>query len=125
MPGESLHVTEAEIAVLERLWELGPCGVRPIAEQLYPDKGTSGYTTVQKLLERLEAKGCVSRDRSRFAHVFSAAVDRDEIIGQQLQAVADKLCHGSSVPLLMNLVQKGRLNKRQRDALRRMLDDCQ
>ncbi len=25
----------------------------------------------------------------------------------------------------LNLVQKGRLNKRQRDALRRMLDDCQ
>lgn len=122
MSAEPIHVTDAEIAILEELWAAGPCGIRQIAERLYPSRGTSGYTTVQKLLDRLEAKGCASRDRSGFAHVFAAAVDRDEIIGSQLQAVANKLCNGSSVPLLMNLVQQGRLSQEERETLRRMLD---
>lgn len=122
---DPIHVTDAEIAVLEELWAAGPSGIRAIAERLYPDKGTSGYTTVQKLLERLEGKGCVTRDRAGFAHVFSAAVNRDEIIGQELQAVANKLCSGSCTPLLVNLVQQGRLSDEEREALRRMLDDAE
>ncbi len=120
-----VHVTDAEIAVLEELWEAGPSGIRSVAERLYPGKGTSGYTTVQKLLERLEAKGCVARDRSGFAHVFSPAVDREKIIGQELQAVANKLCSGSCTPLLVNLVQQGRLSDEEREALRRLLDDVE
>ncbi len=125
MSAEPIHVADAEIAVLEVLWEAGSCGIRAIAEQLYPGKGTSGYTTVQKLLERLEGKGCVARDRSGFAHVFSAAINREEIIGQQLQAVANKLCSGSCTPLLMNLVGQGRLSEEEREALRRLLDEAE
>ena len=56
-------VTDAELAVLQVLWEQGPATIRQLTDRLYPEGKTSHYATVQKLLERLQAKGCVSRDR--------------------------------------------------------------
>ena len=57
-------VTEAELAVLQALWDSGPATIRQLVERVYRQKGTSVYATVQKLLERLEAKGFVGRDRN-------------------------------------------------------------
>ncbi len=90
---------------------------------LYPDSRSSYYATVQKLLERLEAKGCVHRDRSESVHVFTAAVARDEIVGRRLKAVADQLCDGSWTPLLTHLVHSRKLSGADREALRRLIDE--
>lgn len=57
-------VTEAELAVLQALWDAGPATIRQVVERVYGQTGTSVYGTVQKLLERLESKGFVGRDRS-------------------------------------------------------------
>jgi predicted transcriptional regulator len=76
---------------------------------------------VQKLLERLEAKECVARDRTSSVHLFAAAVQRDEIVGRRLQAVADQLCDGSWTPLLTHLVQNRKLSAPDREALRRLV----
>ena len=116
-------VTDAELAVLEVLWDRGASTRRQIAEVLYPDGGPARYTTVQKLLERLEGKGCVRRDRNAAVHVFTAAIDRDELIGRKLQSVAEQLCGGAWTPLLTNLVQSRRLSARDRKALRELIDD--
>ena len=55
-------ITEAELAVLEVVWERDVCTIRQIADVLYPKGGFSAYTTVQKLLERLEKKKFVKLD---------------------------------------------------------------
>ena len=57
-------ITDKELDVLHVLWEHGPLPIRRITDVLYPDSRSSYYATVQKLLERLEAKGYVARDRS-------------------------------------------------------------
>jgi predicted transcriptional regulator len=77
---------------------------------------------VQKLLERLEQKRCVSRDRRESVHVFAAAVDRAELIGRRLRAVADSLCGGSFTPLLTHLVEGEGLSAGDRDELRTLID---
>ena len=56
-------VTDAELAVLQALWEEGPLPIRRLTESLYPGGKTAQYATVQKLLERLERKDCVRRNR--------------------------------------------------------------
>src|SRR6516165_9256295 len=94
------HVTDAEWPVLELLWDRGPATVRQLTDVLYPRGGPSEYATVHKFLERLEGKGLVSRDRSGGVYVFRAAVGRDELIGQQLEALVEKMCGGSLQPLL-------------------------
>ena len=114
---------DAELAVLQTLWERGPSTIRQLADALYPAGTDAHYATVQKLLERLESKGCVSRDRSSWAHVFTATLDRNELIGRRLQAVAEKLCGGSLTPLLTNLVRSKRLTSKERREIRKLMDE--
>jgi len=114
---------DAELAVLQQLWERGPATIRDLTDALYPNGSEAHYATVQKLLDRLEAKGCVHRDRSSRAHAFRAAVDRDEVIGQRLQAMAEKLCGGSLTPLVTNLVRSKRLTARERREIRKLFDE--
>ena len=114
-------VTEAELALLQALWDHGPATIRQLVERVYQQSGTSVYGTVQKLLDRLEAKGCVARDRGGPVHVFRAAIDRDELIGRRLRAVADSLCGGSLSPLLTHLVEGRGLSEAERRELRALI----
>jgi BlaI family transcriptional regulator, penicillinase repressor len=124
MTPDPINVTDAELSVLEVLWDKGPSTINELTEAIYPKKTTSRYATVQKLLERLEAKSCVSRDRAGFAHRFSASIERQELIGQRLQDVAEKLCDGSLTPLLLHLVESTRLSPQDRKRLRKLIDEA-
>jgi len=115
-------VTEAELALLEALWDAGPATIRQLVERVYQQSGTSVYATVQKLLDRLEAKACVARDRRGPIHVFRAAINRDELIGRRLRAVADSLCGGSLSPLLTHLVEGRGLSEQERRELRALIE---
>lgn len=122
MARTSQDVTEAELAVLQVLWGRESATIRQLAEAVYGDDGTSAYATVQKLLDRLAAKGFVVRDRGAGVHVFRAAIGRDELIGRKLRAVADTLCGGSLTPLLTHLVRGDRLSDKEREALRDLVE---
>jgi len=113
-----LHLPSAELAILQVLWDVKSATTREIAERLYTDVSNSEYYTVQKLLERLEEKKCVSRDRSARTHVFSAGVKRDEVVGERLRDLADSLCEGSLTPLLTGLMNIRRFSDDELDALR-------
>ncbi len=119
-----IRLTEAQFFVLEVLWRDGPQTIRQLTATLYPSQTTSDYATVQKLLEQLEEKGCAARDRSELAHMFRATVERGDLIDAQLEEMAQRLCDGSLTPVLMHLVEGARLSKRDRDTLRRLLDEA-
>jgi predicted transcriptional regulator len=116
-------VTDAELAVLQTLWDRGPSTIRQLAEILYPPGSDAQYATVQKLLERLEGKGHVRRDRSAHAHLFRAVTDRDTLVGRRLRAMAEKLCGGLMAPLLTHLVRAETLTSEERQELRHLIDE--
>lgn len=118
-----IDVTDAELAVLQWLWEQGPATIRQIADALYPAATDTYYATVQKLLERLEAKGHVKRNRRSHAHLFQASTGRDALVGQRLRAVAEKLCGGMMSPLLTHLVRAETLTAQERRELRALIDE--
>jgi predicted transcriptional regulator len=111
-------ITESELAILRILWEQGTATIRQLTEILYPGGGPALYATVQKLLDRMEAKGYVRRDRSLYVHVFAAGLDRDELIGRRLRFLAETLCDGSLTPLLTHLARAKDLTAEDRMALR-------
>jgi len=125
MPRIPQDVTDAELALLQLLWDHGPSSVRRLAERMYDKSSASQHATVQKLLERLEAKGCVERDRGSWPHTFAAAIERGELIDRKLQQTADKLCDGSIQPLLTHLVKGGKLSAGERQSLRDLLDNLE
>lgn len=123
MPRKPREVTDAEFAVLRTLWDLGPATIRQIADRLYPGGEASHYATVQKLLDRLERKALVRRERTPAAHVFEARANRSDVIGRELQAMADKLCGGSLAPLLTHLVESAPLGREDRARLREVIEE--
>ena len=98
-------VTNTELAILEVLWDQGETTRRQIVDVVYPGGGDAHYATVQNLLGRLERKGFVRSSRAGNVLVFTATIDRDELIRRRLQGLADKLCGGAAAPLIMNLVR--------------------
>jgi predicted transcriptional regulator len=122
MARPSALVTEAELSVLNHLWEHGPSVVREIASALYSDNTPAYHATVNSLLDQLEKKGYVARDRSNFAHSFTAKIDRSELVGSQLQQIADRHFDGMLTPMLMSLVDKIKLSRRDREAIRKIID---
>jgi predicted transcriptional regulator len=123
MPREPQDVTEAELSLMQRLWDMGRASIRQLTDGLYPGGGPAQYATLQKQLERLEAKGFVRRDRSLFVHVFEPAVDLDELIGRRIRSMAEKLCGGSLVPILSHLARSESLTEKERRALRELIED--
>ena len=122
MSEKSPEVTEYELAVLEVLWEQPGATIRAITEAIYESYSPSLHATVQKLLERLEAKTLVERDRSSFAHQFAATVEKPDLIGRQLETLAQKLTGGSLAPLLLNLAGRTKLTAAERRRLQELID---
>jgi predicted transcriptional regulator len=125
MRDDVFDLPDAELSVLAALWDSGPSTIRQLTDVIYPNGKEAHYATVQKLLERLESKRCVARDRSTWAHMFRAAIDRDDFIGRRLRAVAERLCGGSLTPLLTNLVRSRRLTAKERRELRAVIDELE
>jgi len=116
-------VTDTELAILQVLWDQGPANRRQITDVLYPQGGPAHYTTVQKLLERLETKGYVTKERGEGVLTFTAAVDREQLISRRLLDVADKLCGGSLTPLLLTLVRAKPLTAGELRELQELIQD--
>ena len=123
MPRKPQDIPDAELAVLQQLWERGACTVRQLTEVLYPTGPGSQNATVQKLLDRLEAKQYVSRNRDSWPYLFQAMVQRGDVIRKSLQATADKLCSGALAPLLTHLVRTESLSVADRESLRDLLQE--
>ncbi len=123
MTKSTQDVADAELAVLKVLWKERSATVRHIAETLYETASKSQHSTVQKLLDRLKAKGFVARDKTIWPHVFRPAVQESELIDRRLQQTADKFCGGSMQPLLTHLLRGRKLSKEDRSSLRGLLNE--
>jgi BlaI family transcriptional regulator, penicillinase repressor len=117
------QITDAELSILQYLWEHGDATTREIAAALYEEVTDPKLSSVQKLIERLEGKGCVDRDRSQRAHRFRPLVSHEEYLQRRLQALADRLCDGTLVPLVTTLLRSKVLSRREREQLRKLVGD--
>jgi BlaI family transcriptional regulator, penicillinase repressor len=120
---KKIDVTEAELAVLQALWDHGPQTIRQLTDRLYAENTEATYATVQKLLERLEQKGHVGRDRRERTHRFSAKTAREALVSRRLRSVAEQLCGGMMGPLLTHLVKAEALSADERQELRQLIDE--
>lgn len=116
-------LANAELAVMELLWQQGQLTARQVREQLYPNSTRAQHGTVQRLLQRLEDKGCVERDRGQAVNLFSAVVSRQAYAGQQLEALATKLTAGSIAPLITHLVEENKISRAEIEQIRAILDE--
>ena len=114
-------IPNGELVVLKALWDRRCATIRELAAAIYGEATPSTHATVQKLLERLEAKGHVERDTTKRAHRFRPTVSRARLVGMRLQETADRLCEGSLSPLLTHLVEEADLSDDDLERLRTLV----
>jgi BlaI family penicillinase repressor len=102
------RLTKFEIQIMETLWKRGEASIREMREA-FAEKTRPGYTTIQKMVYRLEAKKVVRRVRKvgNF-HMFAAMISRDSA---QRKLVDDLLTMfgGESRPVVAHLIGAGKL----------------
>ncbi len=94
--------TDAELAILQVLWEKGPTTVRQVHEAL--EARETGYTTTLKLMQIMAEKGLVSRDESSRTHVYTAKYTRDETQQRLVTDLLDRAFGGSAAALVMQVL---------------------
>jgi BlaI family transcriptional regulator, penicillinase repressor len=102
------RLSKLEIQIMETLWTKGEASIREMQEA-FPEKKRPGYTTVQTMVYRMEAKKVVRRVRKvgNF-HMFAATVSRE---AAQRRLVDDLLAMfgGESRPVVAHLIGAGKL----------------
>ena len=104
----AVRLTKLEMQIMETLWTRGEASIREMQEA-FPAKKRPGYTTVQTMVYRMEAKKVLRRTRKlgNF-HMFAATVSRE---AAQRRLVDDLLAifGGQSRPVVAHLIGAGKL----------------
>src|ERR1700756_1276052 len=114
--------TNAELLILNALWDLREGTVEDIVERL-GSSPPANYKTVQSLLRIMESKGLVRHTLRGRAFVFSSCVTRDEVGGSLTKRILDRTFQGSASALMMNLLDRNSVNGQELDELEALIRD--
>lgn len=90
---------ELETAVLEHVWERGPCDVKAVHRSLGARRGIT-LNTVQSAMERLFRKGLFAREKVSHSYVYSARQTREQLGARAVEEIVSRLLDGEAVPVL-------------------------
>jgi len=116
------EITDTELAVIRQLWRRDEATIRELTDALYPDGGHSHYATVQSLLDRLQSKGFVDREKDGRVNRYRATISRADLARRRLRATADALFDGAMAPLLTHLVDNSDLQPDEISTLKELID---
>ena len=114
--------TNAELLILNALWDLQEGTVEQIADRL-PTSPPANYKTVQSLLRIMERKGFIRHTIRGRAFVFTARLTRDEVGGSLAKHLLDRTFQGSPSALMMNLLDRNPVNDRELEELEALIHD--
>ena len=99
-------LSKLELQIMETLWTRGECSVREIQEA-FPEKDRPGFTTVQTMVYRLEAKKalCCTK-RIGKANIFEAVISRK---ATQKRMIDELLSLFGGKPVMAYMVKSGQL----------------
>ena len=114
----------AELDVLQCLWEAEELTARQVRELLAKRRPLS-HSSVSTLLDRLSAKGFVTRQKglSGKAFVYKAKVAPGKTRGRMIGSLVERVFGGSGVDLIASLLETKPLTESELGQLQRLLDD--
>jgi predicted transcriptional regulator len=115
------NLSPSETEILRLVWQLDKATVQEVCDKL-PNKRKISYATVQTLLRRLEKKGYIKHLIRGKAHVFYPAVKREAVIKRSVKDFLERLFGGNPVPLMQYLAQHGKINSKDIEKLKELVD---
>ena len=117
---ETLKLFDAELTVMQYLWENGSLQAAQVAEYMLEQHGWKKSTTYI-VLKRLEGKGAVRRAEPKYQVV--ALVSRQQVQQAETSSLLDKMFGGSFTSLFANFLDSDMVSDRTLDELQALIDE--
>jgi len=121
-PKRSVTLTEAELPLMEVLWQRGPSTVQQVLDALPGDK-LLAYNSVLTIIRILEKKGYVAHAKDGRAHVFMPVVERSDATRSEVRHLVQRLFRDSHELLVLNILEDSGLNADELQRLKQYLKD--
>lgn len=119
---KSQTLTDAELRIMEVLWEKGEASVRDVTDALAHEDNPPAYTTVLTMLRILNDKGQASYRKEGRAFIYKPLVDRQQAQTGVLDYVLNRFFQGSPKLLVQNLLENESITGRELDEIKKHLD---
>lgn len=121
-PSKTPRPTEAELEILQELWQRGPSTVKDVHQALEKSRGV-GYTTVLKLMQIMAQKGLVKRNEKQRAHVYEASQPQERMQKALVSHLVERVFGGSAARLALQALSAKKSTPEELAAIRRLLDE--
>ncbi|MGH8282356.1 MAG: BlaI/MecI/CopY family transcriptional regulator [Gammaproteobacteria bacterium] len=117
--------TEAELEILNLLWQRGPSTVRQVHDTLLRHSDLA-YTTALSMLQIMFQKGLVIRDDSVRAHVYAPALSKHQTQSQILGKLLHRVFEGSAADLVLQALDSAKpASQEEISKIRARLDELE
>jgi BlaI family penicillinase repressor len=113
--------TEAELEILNTLWNIGPCTVREVHNALRLKQ--TGYTTVLKQMQVMAEKGLLIRNERYRSHVYEAQFPKEQTQQQLARNLLLRAFDGSAKNLVLGALSSQKVSSSELAEIRSMLDE--
>jgi predicted transcriptional regulator len=114
-------LTEAELRIMQVMWQNGPGTVQQILDAL-PAQPALAYNTVLTTIRILERKGYVGHDKDGRAHVYRPLVERGEASRSEIRHLVSRFFRNSHEDLVLNILEDRGIEPDELERLRKMLE---
>ena len=118
---KSPTLTEAELRLMEVVWERGEATVADVVAALEQREGLA-YSTVLTTMRILEQKGYLAHRQEGRAFVYRALVDRSQARRSAVRHLLASFFDGSPEQLVLNVIDEEKLDMAELERLRRIVD---
>ena len=98
-------LSELENSVMVVIWNRGEATADLVRTVLKPNQSLKD-STVRTILRRLEAKGYVQHKTEGRTYVYSPTVRPQNVAGDAVRGIVERLCNGSVEDLLVGMVDR-------------------
>ncbi|HEY4962630.1 MAG TPA: BlaI/MecI/CopY family transcriptional regulator [Terriglobales bacterium] len=121
-PKPSANLTEAELRLMEVLWQRGPSTVQHVLDAL-PGEKLLAYNSVLTTIRILEKKGYVAHAKDGRAHVYAPVVERSQATRSEVRHLVQRLFRDSHELLILNILEDSGLKEDELQRLKQYLKD--
>lgn len=116
--------TEAELEILQILWQHGPSTVRFVNDELNKSK-VAGYTTTLKIMQIMMDKKILIRNEESKTHIYSPNISEDSAQKKLLDRFLDATFRGSASKLVMQALGSQKTSKEELDEIKKLIDQIE
>jgi BlaI family transcriptional regulator, penicillinase repressor len=121
---KSPHLTDAELRLMDVLWEKGEATVSDVADAL-PNNPALAYSTVLTTLRILENKGFVRHTKDGRAFVYHPVVGREQARESAVTHLVRRFFENSPELLMLNLLDKKNVDAAELRRLRKKIEEAE